>query len=97
MNYSSVALLVLLAYLWQSGNLVHEVTAIKGFLNVMYETIEYRFDLLVEDLSSLRKDTLNMLDKIQNTTRNTYDMVISNGNKIDLINNKIDNLVAMAP
>ncbi|QEI03698.1 GP-16 [Rachiplusia nu nucleopolyhedrovirus] len=93
MNYSTVALFVLLAYLWQTGNLMHEVEAIKKFLHVMYETIEYRFDTLVEDLALLRRDTLLLLHRIQNTTRETYDMVISNGNKIDYINNKLDNLL----
>ncbi|QED40637.1 GP16 [Chrysodeixis includens nucleopolyhedrovirus] len=93
MNYSSVALIVLLVYLWQTGNLMHEVTAIRKFLNVLYETIEYRFDSIMADLSALRKDTFSMLARIQNTTLETYGLVVSNGNKIDVINNKIDSII----
>ncbi|AAY84064.1 GP16 [Chrysodeixis chalcites nucleopolyhedrovirus] len=93
MNYSALALVLLLAYLWQTGSIAYELAAIKKLLTFIYRAIEDRFDSIVYDMAKFRNDTMSYLNRIQNTTKFTYDLVMTNGNKIDMINQKIDTII----
>ncbi|AJD80816.1 16 kDa glycoprotein [Pseudoplusia includens SNPV IE] len=93
MNYYAVTLVLLLAYLWHAGSISHELAAIKKMLTFIYEAIEDRFDAIVYDMAKFRNDTMTYLIRIQNTTKITYNLVMANGNKIDVINQKIDTII----
>ncbi|AKN80607.1 GP16 [Perigonia lusca single nucleopolyhedrovirus] len=94
MNYSAVALILLLAYMWQSGSLLHEIETVKRLLVLVYEMIEFKFNVIFDELTSIRNETIFYLDRLQNTTKQTLELVYNNGRNIDKINTKIDTLLA---
>ncbi|AYN44968.1 gp16 [Alphabaculovirus alterspexiguae] len=93
MNYSAVALILLTTYLWYANSLQNEFQVIKKFLIIIYETMESKFDQIINLLNEYHENVLTGLDKIQNMTKHSIDLILINSNKIDVINNKIDSLV----
>ncbi|AHH82697.1 GP16 [Buzura suppressaria nucleopolyhedrovirus] len=90
MNYSAVALILLVAYMWHAGSLMREIYAIKELLVAIYEMIENKFYSLSEDLASFKNQSVVMLELLHNNTRHTIDLVVNNSQKLDMVNTKID-------
>ncbi|QAT90296.1 GP16 [Spodoptera exempta nucleopolyhedrovirus] len=93
MNYSAAALILLTTYLWYANSLQNEIGIIKKFLFVIYETMEQKFDQVINVLNEYHEDVMTGLDKIQNMTKHSIDLILINSKKIDVINNKIDTLM----
>lgn len=93
MNYSAAALILLTTYLWYANSLQNEIGFIKKFLFVIYETMEQKFDQVINVLNEYHEDVMTGLDKIQNMTKHSIDLILINSKKIDVINNKIDTLM----
>ncbi|AXS67769.1 gp16 [Cryptophlebia peltastica nucleopolyhedrovirus] len=94
MNYSCVALVLLLAYLWHAGSLMEEINAIKELLSDTYEMIETKFYTMTREIKHMRNETMFFLNQIHNTTMETIQLVTNNSKKIDEMNTKIDTLIS---
>ncbi|UJZ88979.1 gp16 [Erannis ankeraria nucleopolyhedrovirus] len=90
MNYSMVALVLLVGYMIHSGSLMNEIQAIKQLLVVTYEMIESKFANLTNDLFLIKNETMMLFEHLQNSSKHSIELILNNSNKIDVINNKID-------
>ncbi|ADB84451.1 Gp16 [Apocheima cinerarium nucleopolyhedrovirus] len=90
MNYSTVALVLLVGYMIHSGSLMNEIQAIKQLLVITYEMIESKFANLTNDLFLIKNETMMLFEHLQNSSKHSIKLILNNSNKIDVINNKID-------
>lgn len=97
MNYSAVALILLVAYMWHAGSLMREIYTIKQLLMTIYEMIENKFHSLGEELTSFRNQSTAIFQQLQNNTKYTIDLVVNNSRKLDILNTKIDVILNRPP
>lgn len=93
MNYSAIAVVALLAYMWHTNGLNNEISTIKKLLVVIYESVQAKFDSISNDLVQYHTTVLTSLSKLHNMTKHSVDLILVNSRKIDVINNKIDALL----
>nr|WUR10717.1 GP16 [Calliteara abietis nucleopolyhedrovirus] len=93
MNYSAILLVLLTVYLWHSGSFSQELRSIKKLLMATYDLIESNFNYVSLELSHIKDETQRILQHLQNGTKHTIDLITSNANKIDKLNDKIDFIV----
>ncbi|WBB27260.1 GP16 [Mythimna sequax nucleopolyhedrovirus] len=94
MNYSTVILLVVAAYLWHTNSLHSEIAVIKKLLVVIYESVEAKFNNISQEMSVFHTSVMTTMTRLHNMTRHSIDLILVNSKKIDDINGKIDTLLA---
>nr|QNH90485.1 gp16 [Mamestra configurata nucleopolyhedrovirus A] len=94
MNYSTVILLVVAAYLWHANSLHNEIAVIKKLLVVIYESVEAKFNNISQEMSTFHTSVMTTMTRLHNMTRHSIDLILVNSRKIDDINGKIDTLLA---
>ncbi|ACF05390.1 GP16 [Adoxophyes orana nucleopolyhedrovirus] len=93
MNYSTLALLLLMAYLWHSNSLMKEINYIKEILNALYKIVESKLYTLLDEVEAMRNETLLYLVQLHNITLYTMSVVKNNSLKIDSLHDKLDRLL----
>lgn len=93
MNYSCVALVLLVAYLWHAGSLTQELSAVKRLLLATYETIESGFSSFTDEMEQWKSESLRFLKTVHGNTHQLLDLILNNSRKIDGINSKIDTII----
>lgn len=90
MNYSTVALVLLMGYMWHANSMSQEIAIIKRLSISIYELLQERFEIIVVDLNALREQSNEFFNLLHNETSHIINMVTNNSKKIDTIDNKID-------
>jgi hypothetical protein len=93
MNYSTVALVLVAAYLWHANSLGNEIAVIKKLLVVIYESVEAKFDSMSKEMGIFHTSVMETMSRLHNMTRHSIDLILINSKKIDVINGKIDTLL----
>ncbi|AUV65272.1 GP16 [Alphabaculovirus myunipunctae] len=93
MNYSAVALVLVCAYLWYANSLQNEIGIIKKLLVVIYESVDAKFNVLMQDIHRYHETVLQSISRLHNMTKHSVDLILVNSKKIDIINGKIDKIL----
>ncbi|ABF47454.1 GP16 [Clanis bilineata nucleopolyhedrovirus] len=90
MNLSTIMLVLLMAYLWQTNSLTYEIGVLKKLVKSMHVLIMAKFTEIANEIMSMRNETLLYLNSLQNTTATTLHLVYNNSRKLDMLNSKLD-------
>nr|ANS71018.1 glycoprotein 16 [Lymantria dispar multiple nucleopolyhedrovirus] len=96
MNYSTVILILAVAYVWHAGSLAREIVEIKRLLVAVYERLVSSFDGLTDQLDAMRNETVSYWHSLNEKSQRLIELVAQNGQKIDTLNCKVDAILQNA-
>ncbi|AUR45056.1 Gp16 protein [Spilosoma obliqua nucleopolyhedrosis virus] len=94
MNFWAAFSVCLVGYLVYSGHLNGELQEVKSILIVAYESAEKHYSGVIDEIETLKTNTLMMLSNLHNNTVRTWDAVAKNNKKIANLDEKVNGLLS---